>query len=134
MLLVNQKLSVIESSKRLAAWTAVDKHILPEHKVIGIGSGTSAQAPITDNPNHTLTNTIVSSCSLPPRLIASYESGSTVPYVVERIVAQGHELNKDRVFIPTGFLSKQLIVQSHLRLGDVDEYPTIDVTIDGADE
>lgn len=95
---LNQKLSVIESSKRLAAWTAVDKHILPEHKVIGIGSG------------------------------------STVPYVVERIVAQGHELNKDRVFIPTGFQSKQLIVQSHLRLGDVDEYPTIDVTIDGADE
>lgn len=28
--------------------------------------------------------------------------GSTVPYVVERIVAQGKEFNKDRVFIPTG--------------------------------
>lgn len=27
--------------------------------------------------------------------------GSTVPYVVERIYGQG-ELNKDRVFIPTG--------------------------------
>jgi len=95
---VEQKLSVIEASKRLAAWTAVDKHILPEHKVIGIGSG------------------------------------STVPYVVERIVAQGEELNKDRVFIPTGFQSKELIVMSNLRLGDVDQYPTIDVTIDGADE
>jgi hypothetical protein len=25
-----------------------------------------------------------------------------VPYVVERIVTQGPEVNKDRVFIPTG--------------------------------
>ncbi|THH01006.1 hypothetical protein EW026_g1595 [Hermanssonia centrifuga] len=61
-------------------------------------------------------------------------SGSTVPFVVERIVAQGPEVNKDRVFIPTGFQSKELIVEAHLRLGDVDQYPTIDVTIDGADE
>lgn len=29
-------------------------------------------------------------------------SGSTVPYVVERILAQGKEANRDRVFIPTG--------------------------------
>ncbi|KAG1733889.1 ribose-5-phosphate isomerase [Suillus paluster] len=91
-------LTAIEQSKRLAAYTAVDKHILPEHKVIGIGSG------------------------------------STVPYVVERIVAQGRELNKDRVFIPTGFQSKELIVMSNLNLGDIDQFPTIDVTIDGADE
>lgn len=33
------KLSTIEESKRLAAWTAVDHHIKEEHKVIGIGSG-----------------------------------------------------------------------------------------------
>ena len=30
--------------------------------------------------------------------------GSTVPYVVERIVQQGVEANKKRVFIPTGAL------------------------------
>ncbi|KAI0655053.1 hypothetical protein C8Q70DRAFT_1023455 [Cubamyces menziesii] len=90
--------SAVEASKRLAAWTAVDRHILPEHKVIGIGSG------------------------------------STVPYVVERIVAQGKAVNKDRVFIPTGFQSKELIVNAELLLGDVDQYPVIDVTIDGADE
>jgi ribose 5-phosphate isomerase A len=33
-----------------------------------------------------------------------------------------------------GFQSKELIVQANLRLGDVDQYPAIDVTIDGADE
>ncbi|KAK0437821.1 ribose 5-phosphate isomerase A-domain-containing protein [Armillaria borealis] len=91
-------LSVIERSKQLAAWTAVDQHIKPEHRVIGIGSG------------------------------------STVPYVVERIVMQGYQANKDRVFIPTGFQSKELIISSGLGLGDVDQYSTIDVTIDGADE
>jgi len=89
---------IIEQSKQLAAYTAVDQHVRPEHKIIGIGSG------------------------------------STVPYVVDRIVQQGKEVNKDRVFIPTGFQSKQLIVQAGLNLGDVDQYPTIDVTIDGADE
>lgn len=29
-------------------------------------------------------------------------AGSTVPYVVERIIQQGKEVNKGRVFIPTG--------------------------------
>ncbi|KAF8066754.1 ribose 5-phosphate isomerase A-domain-containing protein [Lyophyllum atratum] len=91
-------LNVVEASKRLAAYTAVDNHVKLEHKVIGVGSG------------------------------------STVPYVVERIVQQGVEANKNRVFIPTGFQSKELIVNSGLNLGDVDQYPTIDVTLDGADE
>jgi len=90
--------NVVEASKRLAAYTAVDRHILPQHKIIGIGSG------------------------------------STVPYVVDRIVEQGIEANKGRVFIPTGFQSKQLILTANLTLGDADQYPVIDVTIDGADE
>jgi len=93
-----QAITVIEASKRLAAYTAVDQHVKPEHRIIGIGSG------------------------------------STVPYVVERIVQQGLEANKNRVFIPTGFQSKELIVSSGLTLGDVDQFLTIDVTIDGADE
>lgn len=93
-----QAATVIEGAKQLAAYTAVDHHILPHHKVIGIGSG------------------------------------STVPYVVDRIVQQGKEVNSGRVFIPTGFQSKELIVKAGLILGDVDQYPNIDVTVDGADE
>ncbi|KAJ7621195.1 ribose 5-phosphate isomerase A-domain-containing protein [Roridomyces roridus] len=94
----DQNITGLEKSKQLAAWTAVDNHVKPEHRIIGIGSG------------------------------------STVPYVVERIVQLGAEANQARVFIPTGFQSKELIVSSGLNLGDVDEYPTIDVTLDGADE
>jgi ribose 5-phosphate isomerase A len=88
----------IEVAKRLAAWEAVDRHVSSQHKIIGIGSG------------------------------------STVPYVVERIVQQGEQANSDRVFLPTGFQSRELIVSSGLNLGDVDQFPTIDVTLDGADE
>ncbi|KAI0051536.1 ribose-5-phosphate isomerase [Auriscalpium vulgare] len=91
-------LTAIEGAKRLAAFTAVDRHILSQHKVIGIGSG------------------------------------STVPYVVDRIVSQGLSVNKDRVFLATGFQSQQLIVNAGLRLGDIDQFPVLDVTIDGADE
>lgn len=182
--------NVIEASKRLAAWTAVDKHILPEHKVRLNSLLRRRQSLIgwlLEGHWHWLWCVKL---SLFPRGDAQIcRIGSTVPYVVERIVAQGKELNKDRVFIPTGeyssiyrltlracfasgrlpplirradpaislavvrldatilstfsflkpsviagFQSKELIVQSDLRLGDVDQYPTIDVTIDGADE
>ncbi|WVR04332.1 ribose-5-phosphate isomerase [Kwoniella sp. DSM 27419] len=91
-------LPAVEAAKRLAAFAAVDKHVGLQHKVIGVGSG------------------------------------STVPYVVDRIVAQGLEANKGRVFVPTGFQSKELIIKAGLVLGDVDQYARIDVTIDGADE
>jgi ribose 5-phosphate isomerase len=33
-----------------------------------------------------------------------------------------------------GCQSKELVVGNGLKLGDVDQYPTIDVSIDGADE
>ncbi|KAH9816804.1 ribose 5-phosphate isomerase A-domain-containing protein [Melampsora americana] len=91
-------LSALEAAKQLAAYVAVDEHILPHHRVIGIGSGT------------------------------------TVPYVVERIVQQGFEANESRWFIPTGFQSKELIVKAGLNLGDVDQFPSLDITLDGADE
>ena len=51
-------------------------------------------------------------------------SGSTVPYVVERILQQGDEVNRKRKFIPTSFQAKELIVGNGLTLGDV-EYVNI---------
>ncbi|KAI8384582.1 ribose-5-phosphate isomerase [Radiomyces spectabilis] len=86
----------VEEGKRLAAYRAVDEYIKPEHKVIGIGSG------------------------------------STVVYVVQRILERP-EL-KHLVYIPTSFQSKLLIIEGGLTLGSVEQYPVIDVTIDGADE
>uniref|UniRef100_A0A1D1YGY6 Ribose-5-phosphate isomerase n=1 Tax=Anthurium amnicola TaxID=1678845 RepID=A0A1D1YGY6_9ARAE len=61
-------------------------------------------------------------------------SGSTVVYVIERILQLKDKLNKDCIFIPTSFQSRLLIIEGGLNLGDIDQYPEIDVTIDGADE
>lgn len=38
------------------------------------------------------------------------------------------------VCIPTSFQAKQLIIENGLRLGSLEQYPEIDITIDGADE
>lgn len=62
------------------------------------------------------------------------DAGSTVPYAVERIAAQGEAANQGRWFVPTGFQSKHLIIDRSLSLGDIDNFPQLDVTIDGADE
>lgn len=57
-----------------------------------------------------------------------------------RIVCSFRLVSHARLFIfllliaMPGFQSKELIVSSGLGLGDVDQYPTIDVTLDGADE
>ncbi|KAI7850241.1 ribose 5-phosphate isomerase A-domain-containing protein [Circinella umbellata] len=88
--------SAVETGKKLAAYQAVNDYITPEHKVVGIGSG------------------------------------STVVYAVERIL-QRPEL-KNIVYVPTSFQSKLLIIEGGLTLGSVDQFPEIDVTIDGADE
>ncbi|CAG8699895.1 1994_t:CDS:2 [Racocetra persica] len=80
-------------------------------------------------------------------------SGSTVVFVVERIVQRGNvkknkldgknensnqvleELDLAQcVFVPTSFQSRQLIIDNGLNLGEIDQYQEIDITIDGADE
>eukprot|EP01111_Echinosteliopsis_oligospora_P011963 TRINITY_DN4056_c0_g1_i2.p1 TRINITY_DN4056_c0_g1~~TRINITY_DN4056_c0_g1_i2.p1 ORF type:complete len:272 (+),score=66.13 TRINITY_DN4056_c0_g1_i2:105-818(+) len=62
-------------------------------------------------------------------------SGSTIVFAVERIKEKVKEDKLEGlVFIPTSFQSTQLINQAGLKLGDVNQYPVIDVAIDGADE
>ncbi|ODV67000.1 ribose 5-phosphate isomerase [Hyphopichia burtonii NRRL Y-1933] len=59
-------------------------------------------------------------------------SGSTVIYVAERL---GQLRNKSGfVCIPTGFQSKQLIIDNGLSLGSIEQYSNIDIAFDGADE
>jgi ribose 5-phosphate isomerase A len=47
-------------------------------------------------------------------------SGSTIIYAVEKIL-QRKDL-ENVVFVPTGFQSRELIVQGGLRLGEITEY------------
>ena len=94
---INRKMtSLVEKSKKFCAYAAVDENLKPNHKIIGIGSG------------------------------------STVVYIAERI---GHLPNKDQfTCIPTGFQSKQLIIDNKLNLGNLEEFSKIDIAFDGADE
>lgn len=62
------------------------------------------------------------------------DAGSTVVYVVERLVSLGKETNANRYFVPTGFQAKNLIVDGGLQLGDIEVLKKLDITLDGADE
>ncbi|XP_003484780.1 ribose-5-phosphate isomerase [Bombus impatiens] len=61
-------------------------------------------------------------------------SGSTIIYAVHRIVERVKEENLNVVCVPTSFQARQLILNNHLRLGDLESYPQLDCAIDGADE
>jgi len=67
-------------------------------------------------------------------MILGIGSGSTVVYAVKAIA----EINKNNELnlkcIPTSFQSHQLIVENGLTLVTLDQYPEIDLDIDGADE
>ncbi|KAK0080407.1 hypothetical protein PV325_013986 [Microctonus aethiopoides] len=61
-------------------------------------------------------------------------SGSTVVYAVHRLAERIQEENLNVVCVPTSFQARQLIVNNHLTLGDLDTSPQLDIVIDGADE
>ena len=67
-------------------------------------------------------------------MILGIGSGSTVVYAVKAIA----EINKNNKLnlkcIPTSFQSQQLLVENGLTLVSLDQYPEIDLDIDGADE
>ena len=100
MLLVT---SEIEASKQQAAWAAVDGHILPHHTVsFSLRLVVSCGWSQIWNVGHRNRLRYVYFIKCGTERMSRREIGSTVPYVVERIVAQGAEVNRNRVFIPTG--------------------------------
>nr|CAG4642682.1 EOG090X0ACL [Evadne anonyx] len=61
-------------------------------------------------------------------------SGSTVVYAVERLAQKVKEEFLQVVCVPSSFQAKQLIIEHGLKLGDLNMYPELKLTIDGADE
>ncbi|KAJ0179322.1 hypothetical protein K1T71_005034 [Dendrolimus kikuchii] len=61
-------------------------------------------------------------------------SGSTVVYAVQRLAERVETEHLKVTCIPTSFQAKQLIIKHNLTLGELDTNPSLDVTIDGADE
>jgi ribose 5-phosphate isomerase A len=68
------------------------------------------------------------------KMVVGIGSGSTVVYAIKRIAEMNNKRNLDLKCIPTSFQSYQLIIDNNLHLVSLDQYPEIDVTIDGADE
>jgi len=67
-------------------------------------------------------------------MILGIGSGSTVVYAVKKIAEINETKNLDLKCIPTSFQSRKLIVENGLTLASLDQYPSIDLDIDGADE
>ena len=67
-------------------------------------------------------------------MVLGIGSGSTVVYAVKKIAELNKENNLNLKCIPTSFQSYQLIVENGLNLVSLDQYPKIDVDIDGTDE
>ena len=67
-------------------------------------------------------------------MVLGIGSGSTVVYAVEKIAELNKENDLELKCIPTSFQSYQLIVENGLTLVSLDQYPEIDLDIDGADE
>ena len=67
-------------------------------------------------------------------MILGIGSGSTVVYAVKRIAEINQNNNLNLKCIPTSFQSHQLVVENGLTLVSLDQYPEIDLDIDGADE
>ena len=67
-------------------------------------------------------------------MILGIGSGSTIIHAVKYIGKLNKEFKSSIVCIPTSYQSKQIIIQEGLKLGSLDQFSQIDLTIDGADE
>lgn len=67
-------------------------------------------------------------------MVLGIGSGSTVVYAVEKIAELNRNNNLNLKCIPTSFQSYQLIIENGLTLVSLDQYPEVDLDIDGADE
>ena len=67
-------------------------------------------------------------------MVLGIGSGSTVVYAVKKIAEINKTKNLNLKCIPTSFQSHQLIIENGLTLVSLDQYPVIDLDIDGADE
>ncbi|MFW9971221.1 MAG: ribose 5-phosphate isomerase A [Candidatus Odinarchaeota archaeon] len=67
-------------------------------------------------------------------MIVGIGSGSTVVYAVQRLGELNREKSLNLKCIPSSFQAYQLIIENKLDLGTLEQYPEIDLDIDGADE
>ena len=67
-------------------------------------------------------------------MILGIGSGSTIVYVVEKISEFLNTEKSSIICIPTSFQSQDLILRNGLKMATLDQYPDINLALDGADE
>ncbi len=72
--------------------------------------------------------------NLRDNVIIGVGSGSTIIYVVRELAALVAKNSWNITCIPTSYQAKKLIIDEGLPLGSLDQFPVLDLAIDGADE
>ena len=67
-------------------------------------------------------------------MIVGLGTGSTAEYAIKKLSQRIREENLDIIGIPTSIQTEKLAGKLGIKLSDLNEYPEIDVDIDGADE
>ncbi|MFX1574369.1 MAG: ribose 5-phosphate isomerase A [Promethearchaeota archaeon] len=67
-------------------------------------------------------------------MIIGIGSGSTIVYAVQHIARINQKSSLNLKCIPSSFQSYQLIIENNLDLASLEQFPEIDLDIDGADE
>ncbi|MBY8982561.1 MAG: ribose 5-phosphate isomerase A [Candidatus Lokiarchaeota archaeon] len=93
---------------------------MSEHELIELGKKKAAIKAVEEN--------------IKKDMILGIGSGSTVVYAIEKIGKMNKSENLNLKCIPTSFQSYHLIIENNLHLVSLDQYPEIDLDLDGADE
>lgn len=67
-------------------------------------------------------------------MIVGLGTGSTVKYTIKKIAARIKEENLNIIGIPTSIATEKLAKEEGIPLSSLNEYPKVDIDIDGADE
>ncbi|MHA1660839.1 MAG: ribose 5-phosphate isomerase A [Promethearchaeota archaeon] len=89
-------------------------------KLIELGKKSAAEKAVEEN--------------VKPNMILGIGSGSTVVYAVNKIAEMNKENDLNLKCIPTSYQSYNLIIENGLNIASLDQFPIIDLDIDGADE
>eukprot|EP00808_Paulinella_micropora_P007172 g54997.t1 len=70
----------------------------------------------------------------PQRQVLGIGSGSTIVYAIDRLVQRVQKENLNVICVPTSYQARDLLKDAKLHIGSIDQFPAVDVAIDGADE
>jgi ribose 5-phosphate isomerase A len=124
--------NAVEAAKRLAARRAVADHFRPEFMHVGIGSGSTIKYVV-----EAIADALAAHHGPAADLALATTSGDAVPLAQRRRRASSTHGAYGIAFVPTGYQSRETIVEAGLHpvaLDALEDAVRLDVAFDGADE